>query len=146
MSLKHRSLRQTKNPKIRLISSNKATFLSIFLKRPLFFLKSFPECANTEQFRTAGSQKKIGFNFYQLTEESNPGQLGEKREGYLCAMPSPLKRPLISESPVGAARIFPKLLYRGRGSNPRLVSRVAPWPLKDALPTELPCRGSNKAT
>ena len=48
----------------------------------------FPECANTDH-RTAGSQIKIGFNFYQLTEESNPGQLGEKRERYLCAMPSP---------------------------------------------------------
>ena len=32
---------------------------------------------------------KIGFDFYQLTEESNPGRLGEKREHYLCAMPSP---------------------------------------------------------
>ena len=33
----------------------------------------------------------IGFDFYQLREESNPGQLGEKRERYLCAMPSPLR-------------------------------------------------------
>ena len=50
----------------------------------------FPECANTEQFRTAGSRIKIfGLDFYQLTEESNPGRLGEKRERYLCAMPSP---------------------------------------------------------
>ena len=56
----------------------------------LFFLIIFPECANTEQFRTAGSWIKIfGLDFYQLTEESNPGRLGEKRERYLCAMPSP---------------------------------------------------------
>ena len=54
-----------------------------------FFLIIFPECANTEQFRTASSRIKIGFDFYQLTEESNPGRLGEKRERYLCAMPSP---------------------------------------------------------
>ena len=50
----------------------------------------FPECTYTKQFRTAGSRTKIGFNFYQLTEGSNPGWLGEKREHYLCAMPSPL--------------------------------------------------------
>ena len=71
--------------------SNKNTsriFLIIIIIN-IFFLKSFPECANTEQFRKAGSQKKIGFKFFQLTEESNPGRLGEKREGYLCAMPSP---------------------------------------------------------
>ena len=30
--------------------------------------------------------------FYQLTEESNPGRLGEKREHYLCAMPSPPRK------------------------------------------------------
>ena len=33
----------------------------------------------------AGSRIKIGFDFYQLTEESNPGRLGEKRKRYLCA-------------------------------------------------------------
>ena len=54
-----------------------------------FILIIFPECANTEQFRMAGSRIKIGFDFYQLTEESNPGRLGEKRKRYLCAMPSP---------------------------------------------------------
>ena len=37
----------------------------------------------------AGSWIKIGFDFYQLTEESNPGRLGEKRERYLFAMLSP---------------------------------------------------------
>ena len=49
-----------------------------------FFFIIFPECANTEQFRTAGSRIKIfGLDFYQLTEESNPERLGEKRERYL---------------------------------------------------------------
>ena len=50
-------------------------------------LLSFPSALTPTKFRTAGSQKKNGFD--QLTEESNPGQLGEKRECYLCAMPSP---------------------------------------------------------
>ena len=54
-----------------------------------FFKIIFPECANTEQFRTVGPRIKIGFDFYQLTEESNPGRQGEKRERYLYAMPSP---------------------------------------------------------
>ena len=63
-------------------------FLSGSNSRTSFFI--FPECANTEQFRTAGSRIKIGFDFYKLTEESNPGRLGEKCESYLCAMPSPL--------------------------------------------------------
>ena len=46
----------------------------------MFFI--IPECPNTEQFRTAGSWIKIGFDFYQLTEESNPGRLGEKRQRF----------------------------------------------------------------
>ena len=57
-----------------------------------FFLNIFPECVDTEQnkLRTAGFSEKIGFDFYQLTEESNSGRLGEKRERYLYAMPSSL--------------------------------------------------------
>ena len=52
---------------------------------------SFPSALTPNKFRKAGSLKKmIGFDFiHQLTEESNPGRLGEKRERYLCAMPSP---------------------------------------------------------
>ena len=49
----------------------------------------FSECADTVQFRTAGSRKKCLGSFFQQSD-SNPGQLGTKRERYRCAMPSPL--------------------------------------------------------
>ena len=41
-------------------------------------------------FITAGSQRKMGSIFSQLSEDSSPGWLGGKRESYLCAMPSPV--------------------------------------------------------
>ena len=76
---------------LRLVLSKKFHKLNekIFLDQEIFllgefeygakiFLISYPECANTEQFRTAGSLIKIKFDFYQLTEESYPGRLGEK--------------------------------------------------------------------
>ena len=43
-----------------------------------FFILS--ECAYTGQTRTAGFREKDGLNFYQLSEDSNPGRLGAKSE------------------------------------------------------------------
>ena len=66
--------------------------LQIFLIRPQspFFFLIFPECADTEQIlERQVLRERLGSIFYQLTEELNPGRLGEKHERYLCAMPSP---------------------------------------------------------
>ena len=69
----------------------------IFSSRDLLFslgrvFLSFPSALTPNKFRMAGSQKKKKIQFfYQLTEESNQGRLGEKRNRYLCAMPSPMR-------------------------------------------------------
>ena len=48
----------------------------------------FSVCTDTAQIlEMTGSQKKIGFDSYQLAGESNPGRLGEKHEHYLYAIP-----------------------------------------------------------
>ena len=54
--------------------------------------KIFPECPDTEQIlEWQVLRERLGSIFYQLTEESNPVRLGEKRKRYLCAVPSPHK-------------------------------------------------------
>ena len=61
-------------------------------KHPFFSFFKFSlrvRCRQTN-FRTAGSQRKMGSIFFQWSEDSNPGRLGGKRECYVCAMPSPL--------------------------------------------------------
>ena len=47
----------------------------------------FYECADIEQIlEQQVLRKRVGFN---QESDSNPGWLGGKREGYLCAVPSP---------------------------------------------------------
>ena len=108
-----------------------------------YFLIIFPDCANTEQFRTAGSPITIGFDFYQLTEESNLGRLGEKRQRYLCDMPSPQLRRLYKQATAENYHSTRAVCYEyirglnitrnvllpfccGRGSNPALQGYFHP--------------------
>ena len=56
----------------------------------MFFNILTPSALTPNKLRTAGSLREIdGFHFFQGSADSNLGQLGGKRECYLCAMPSP---------------------------------------------------------
>ena len=68
------------------VSSNKAFMVD-------FCVCSFSECADTEQLEWQVLRARYLGSIFDFTSsqmwESNPGWLGEKRELYLCAMPSP---------------------------------------------------------
>ena len=57
------------------------------------FFNSHSECANTEQIERQVLRERW-VQFFQLSDYSNPGRLGGKRERFLCAMPSPFKSSL----------------------------------------------------
>ena len=55
------------------------------------FIKSFPGALTPKQILEGQVlRKRLSSIFYQLTEESYQGRLGEKREPNLCAMPPPM--------------------------------------------------------
>ena len=53
------------------------------------FFYSHSECANTEQILERQVLRERWVQFFQLSDDSNPGRLGGKRERFLCVMPSP---------------------------------------------------------